>query len=340
MMDFIRNEPDDILDDLAHADSDFFPIQPTLLEMLADFKANIVMNSDRNRNMIISKFRNRDELLNQSQSSQSTSVECSTTPQNNTSSNSDDELQSQYDEIVDEQENLKKNSYQNSGTLSDENSDSQESDEDTNPDTSLESDNEMIPGFRLMNKLDEDERILINSVQTLDEKEIMEKMHNPENNLTILNEYDDETEETEPYDTVDGGSHYDIQEGVDLQVQQQSDIQLDKILEWGQRFISQYAYHIGITRSISPNLGCSFMRFVTTSTVELEILYNGENSLKSFWTYMSTKHEFQELAIVAKYLLSLIASEAPAERCFSVHRKALEPDKYHTRPDLESAKIF
>jgi hypothetical protein len=333
MMDFIRNEPDDILDNLTHADSDFFPIQASLLDMLAEFKTNIVINSDHNRNMIISKFCNCTEFLDQSQSSPSASGDCSTTPQNTTSSSSDDE-------IVDEQASLRKDPYQNSNTVSDENNDSHQSDEDTNTDTSFESDNEMMPVFKLMNKIDEDERTLINSVQTLDEKEIMEKIHNPKNNLSILNEYEDETEETEAYDTVDGGSQYDIHEGVDVQVQQQSDMQLDKILEWGQRFVSQYAYHIGITRSISPNLGDAFMRFVTTSTAELEILYNGQNSLKSFWTYMSTKPEFKELAIVAKYLLSLMASEAPAERCFSVHRKVLSPDKYSTRPDLETAKIF
>jgi hypothetical protein len=132
---------------------------------------------------------------------------------------------------------------------------------------------------------------------------------------------------------------YEIEEAPDPTVFVGSNCSLQEILSFGEQFIDQLATDFTISPPVSGTWGTAFIDFISSRTEQLDIAHHCSNNLDSIWTLMLINNKMRGLAKMARYLLSIPASEASAERAFALQKKIMDSERTQMKPDLEKARI-
>jgi hypothetical protein len=132
---------------------------------------------------------------------------------------------------------------------------------------------------------------------------------------------------------------YKIEEAPDPSVFVESNCSLQDVFSFGEQFIDQLATDFKISPPASGTWGTAFINFISSRTEQLDIAHHCNNNLDSIWTLMLINNKMRGLAKIAKYLLSIPASEASAERAFALQNKIMDSERTQIKPDLEKARI-
>jgi hypothetical protein len=132
---------------------------------------------------------------------------------------------------------------------------------------------------------------------------------------------------------------YNIHEEPDTTVQVDAQAGLDEFLTWAPEFLNDFAKDWSIDYLDGRQIGDIYIEYLTAPAQNIGLAYSGNNSIISFWNYYFAFPRWKPLAEVAKRLLVFAASEAAAERCFSLQRQTIGRDRYATKSDLALARV-
>jgi hypothetical protein len=114
---------------------------------------------------------------------------------------------------------------------------------------------------------------------------------------------------------------------------------LSFFLDYGKETINQICADGNITLKGGVSAGDQFITFITSNASRIGITYTASGDLLNFWTYMSTKTPFYNLAQIAFRLLCLPASEASVERVFSAQKLVSGQTRYRSSQQLVDARV-
>jgi hypothetical protein len=307
-MDLFELESEDLFDSLPHNDEEFFALHVTMEEDLKQFKLKIVDVAATDQHLILDIY-------------------SADTPRESDTS-ADDDVHLNFDD----------------------------SDLSHSDDTDMENDSDIINEESQPrtnnNKTDENRTDLV-----IEENQILPENQNENGNAEEANHLhfqeanvqnnmeadvsDVETQEESASQNLELNDIllYEIEEAPDPTVCVESNCSLQEILNFGEQFIDQLATDFKISPPASGTWGTAFINFISSRTEQLDIAHHCNNNLDSIWTLLLINNKMRGLAKIAKYLLSIPASEASAERAFALQKKIMDSERTQMKPDLEKARI-